>query len=265
MTPSGYPRFPLRRLVNRAGWSAVGMAATWPWSVQERSPPGAGDRANRGASCLNIVAALRPMPRARWQCLKIAGTGQPLGHPGEDRERVGPLQVVTLTPNPHQVGPAQAMRAGPGEDPVPRGQRAARAAPAGQAGVPRQGQDGSGAPGDTRDLAWSLRQLGKDPSLRYTDPGRALLRWLEAHACGPRRVAGLIDMAPSHCGYLVADIARECARQWQELATALDQRLRAGHTGSHEPGAVLAGQPPPPGRSGPQTACAELRTAKAVK
>jgi hypothetical protein len=28
--------------------------------------------------CLNIVAALRPMPQARWQCLKISGTGQRL-------------------------------------------------------------------------------------------------------------------------------------------------------------------------------------------
>jgi hypothetical protein len=34
------------------------------------------NRANRGAGCLNIVAALRPMPRARWQCLKISGAGQ---------------------------------------------------------------------------------------------------------------------------------------------------------------------------------------------
>ena len=29
-----------------------------------------------GAGCLNMVAALRPMPLARWQCLKISGTGQ---------------------------------------------------------------------------------------------------------------------------------------------------------------------------------------------
>jgi imidazolonepropionase-like amidohydrolase len=32
--------------------------------------------AERGARCLNIVAALRSMPQARWQCLKISGTGQ---------------------------------------------------------------------------------------------------------------------------------------------------------------------------------------------
>jgi hypothetical protein len=155
-------------------------------------------------------------------------------------------------------------RLGRGQDPVPRGQRAALAAPAGQASAPRPGQDGSGAPGDTRDLAWSLRQLGKDPSLRYTEPGRALLRWLEAHACGPRRVAGLTDTLPSHCGYLIADIARQCAREWQDLATALEHRLRAGHTGSHEPGTVLAGQPPPPERSAPLTARAESHKVKAL-
>ena len=28
-----------------------------------------------GAGCLNMVAALRPMPLARWQCLNFSGTG----------------------------------------------------------------------------------------------------------------------------------------------------------------------------------------------
>jgi hypothetical protein len=148
-------------------------------------------------------------------------------------------------------------RLGRGEDPVPRGQRATRAAHAGHASRPRLSDDGSQAPADTRDLAWSLRQLGKDPSLRYTEPGRALLRWLEAHACGPRRVAGLIDMVPSHCRYLIADIARQCAREWQQLATALEQNLRTGHTGKHEPGTVPAGPPPPPESLTPLTACTE--------
>jgi hypothetical protein len=146
-------------------------------------------------------------------------------------------------------------RMGRGEDPVPPSQRPARTAHTGHAGRPRQGDDGSQAPGDTRDLAWSLRQLGKDPSLRYTEPGRALLRWLEAHADGPRRVAGLTGRVPPHCGYLIADIARQYAQQWHELAAGLDQRLRAGHTSNHEQDAVPPGQAPPPERLAPLTAC----------
>jgi len=125
-----------------------------------------------------------------------------------------------------------------GEDPVPRNQRAtnAEAGHAGQGGSHANGEH----PGGARDLAWSLDQLSKDPSLRYTESGRILLRWLETHARGPGPAAGLIDMVPSHCGYLIADIARKCAHEWQQLATALDQRLQTGHTpkptGTRPPG-----------------------------
>jgi len=111
-----------------------------------------------------------------------------------------------------------------GENPVPRAANAARAGHPGQGRSHANGED----PGGARDLAWSLDQLSKDPSLRCTESGRALLRWLETHARGPRPAAGLIDTVPSHCGYLIADIARKCAREWQELATALEQRLRTG-------------------------------------
>jgi len=125
-----------------------------------------------------------------------------------------------------------------GEDPVPRNQHGLRAARA--AGRPGTGHDDGDDPAGARDLARSLHQLSKDPSVRYTESGRALLQWLEAHARGPGPVAALIDTVPSHCGYLIADIARTCSRQWQELATALDQRLRAGHTASRDQHAAPA-------------------------
>jgi hypothetical protein len=131
-----------------------------------------------------------------------------------------------------------------GQDPIPRTQHSVSAARPGHAGL--GGSDANGEHrGGPRDLAWSLDQLGKDPSVRYTESGRALLRWLEAHARGPRLGAGLIDTVPSHCGYLIADIARTCSRQWQELATALDQRLRAGHAASPDEHTAAASNTPP--------------------
>jgi hypothetical protein len=110
-----------------------------------------------------------------------------------------------------------------GEDPVPGSQRSA--AQAGDGGRPRISPANGEHPAAVRDLAWSLRQLGKDPSIRYTESGRALLRWLETYARGPRPAPGLIEMVPAHCAYLIADIARKCSRDWQELATTLEQRL----------------------------------------
>src|SRR5690242_18297454 len=66
--------------------AARSLPATKPRSVLEEGRPGAGDRASRGAGCLNIVAVLRQMPLARWQCLKISGTGV---------SRTGPNGYVT--------------------------------------------------------------------------------------------------------------------------------------------------------------------------
>jgi ParB-like chromosome segregation protein Spo0J len=76
-----------------------------------------------------------------------------------------------------------------------------------------------------RSLDRSLHRLACDPSLRYSDSGRRLLRWLEIHARGPGAAEELIDAVPAHCGYVVAEIARQCARQWLSLADALEHRL----------------------------------------
>lgn len=129
-----------------------------------------------------------------------------------------------------------------GEDPVPR-LRPSRASHASHVDRPGISHDDSEDPGSARDLAWSLRQLGKDPSVRYTESGRTLLRWLEVHACGPSPAAGLIDKVSPHCGYLIADIARKCAREWQELATTLKQRLHTEQTASSQRPAALADHP----------------------
>ena len=118
------------------------------------------------------------------------------------------------------------------EDPVPRNQHAAGAAQPGYAGQAGNGRDNGGRSSSTRDLASSLNLLRKDPSMRYSQSGRDLLRELEAHARGPRPVEELIDAVPSHCAYLIADVARKCAREWQELAITLEKRLRAGNTAS---------------------------------
>jgi hypothetical protein len=47
-----------------------------PSALGQDGCPGSGEHAGRGSGCLNLMAALRPMPLARWQYLKIFGTGQ---------------------------------------------------------------------------------------------------------------------------------------------------------------------------------------------
>jgi ParB-like chromosome segregation protein Spo0J len=114
-----------------------------------------------------------------------------------------------------------------GDDPVPREKNAARHGQAPAGGKQTTRGDDNGSPrGAGADIASSVAELAKDPSLRYTESGRALLRLLELQAQAPGSVQALTDEVPPHCGYLVADIARECARQWRALAATLEQRLR---------------------------------------
>lgn len=76
---------------------------------------------------------------------------------------------------------------------------------------------------------WSLHRLRRDPSLRYSEAGRELLRQLEFHARGPKTVRALIEAVPSHCGFVIASLGREYARQWLELAETLENQLHNPH------------------------------------
>jgi ParB-like chromosome segregation protein Spo0J len=114
-----------------------------------------------------------------------------------------------------------------GDTLVPQAALKARTATRVAAGGPRIDNRGSRKSfGVDRSLDWSLQRLMRDPSLRYSEPGRRLLRMLELHARGPSAVEKLIDAVPAHCGYLVARLIRQSARRWLELADALEHARR---------------------------------------
>ncbi|MGO1052773.1 hypothetical protein [Crossiella sp. CA198] len=73
-----------------------------------------------------------------------------------------------------------------------------------------------------------LARLRLDPAVRFTEHGRAALRWLEARVLGPGDQTGLLTALPPHSARLVAGLARDCAQHWRRLAEDLD-RLAAEH------------------------------------
>jgi hypothetical protein len=79
---------------------------------------------------------------------------------------------------------------------------------------------------DRKDMASLLQSLGKDPSLRFNESGRALLRWLFTRADGIEQWEDLVSAVPPHCAYLLADVAANCADEWSAFAAQLRQRLR---------------------------------------
>jgi ParB-like chromosome segregation protein Spo0J len=76
-----------------------------------------------------------------------------------------------------------------------------------------------------RDCPALLQNLNSDPSLRYTETGRVLLRWLHVIAQGPGKGTDLINVLPPHCMYSVTQILRHCASQWLKAADQLEAQL----------------------------------------
>lgn len=104
-----------------------------------------------------------------------------------------------------------------GLDPVPDRMRAAERV---EAEVPA-------ARTEVRAPDVTLPILRRDPSLRFNEHGRLVLRWLEAHAVSSGEWAAVVNGVPSHCRELVADMARGCAEAWAEMAEALEREDKA--------------------------------------
>lgn len=108
-----------------------------------------------------------------------------------------------------------------GEDPVPaqlrRSATAARPAPRGGGRV------------QVTDVVGTLERLKRDPSLRLTESGRVLLRWLDGRVITDDDFAKVVKSIPPHCVDVVEAIARRCAQSWMELASLLREDGTAAH------------------------------------
>ena len=129
-----------------------------------------------------------------------------------------------------------------GLDPVPLRQRAAsgsqpaesRTAETQPGGFRAGGsQPGRPQPGDGDDGARErylsarmtpkiLESLRNDPSLRYNETGRVLLRLLALHTMSPADWEQLVSAVPLHRAQAVAQVARSSAEAWREFATRLE-------------------------------------------
>jgi hypothetical protein len=70
----------------------------------------------------------------------------------------------------------------------------------------------------------TLAVLRRDPSLRFTRTGRALLQWLGVSAADPDEMAQAI---PEYSTRSMAELARACADTWTRFAEAIELRDEA--------------------------------------
>jgi hypothetical protein len=67
-----------------------------------------------------------------------------------------------------------------------------------------------------------LQRLRRDPPVRSSERGRALLRLLSVVAIAINACNEFAEAAPIHCSGTIAEIARKNARAWQEIAEKFD-------------------------------------------
>lgn len=111
-----------------------------------------------------------------------------------------------------------------GADPVPARQRGDEADPR---GGPQRRADRSipqVAPVDPQE---ALRNLRQDPSLRFNEVGRTVLRLLEAGSVDSDQWAKLATSVPPHCADLVVEIARGCAQAYLQFAQQLEKNAHS--------------------------------------
>jgi ParB-like chromosome segregation protein Spo0J len=109
-----------------------------------------------------------------------------------------------------------------GEDPVPGALRARSSGPppASDRPVARQ------PPAHDRDAA--IQGLARDPSLRFTDSGRAVLRWLRSTTTVTDQCREFSAAVPAEVRPACADLARSYAADWLHFADQLERRAAAG-------------------------------------
>jgi ParB-like chromosome segregation protein Spo0J len=74
-----------------------------------------------------------------------------------------------------------------------------------------------------RQLAWSTiaAKLASDPSLRYSEGGRAFLRWMSMHCVDADEWRVFIDVVPVHWRATVASMAENMSSEWLQFAAQL--------------------------------------------
>lgn len=77
------------------------------------------------------------------------------------------------------------------------------------------------------DIDLILQRLRRDPSLRYTESGQSVLRWLSPRLLQISKLEEVADSIPSRWVSDVIRIAYGCAEAWIEFAEQLEERSHA--------------------------------------
>lgn len=163
-----------------------------------RRPLSAAEGRRRAAEALTA----RPHAPLR-QIAKAAGVSVGTAHDVRERVRRGEDPVVPRDR----------------EEPRRPGGRQEPGAVAGEAAVTAEELERK-----ARNMRARLQSLRRDPSLRFSESGRELLRWLFLQYQAKAKYPHVVENIPPHLAETVAELALQCSDMWRSLAQELEDR-----------------------------------------
>lgn len=181
----------------------------------KRRPVVAGEGRQRAAEYINAHpdAALREVARESGVSLGTA-------HDVRERIRSGSLHVVEERESPADRAPDTPATSAAADRAVGAPVSAAESLSAG-------GRPARRGPGDVRPWPAVPAKLTGDPALRYTDGGRAFLRWMAMHSMQADEWREFIDAVPPRWLEEVAQVAAGMSEEWRQFADHLRCRQEA--------------------------------------
>ncbi|MGW1607058.1 ParB/RepB/Spo0J family partition protein [Streptomyces eurythermus] len=76
----------------------------------------------------------------------------------------------------------------------------------------------------SRNMRARLQSLRRDPSLRFSESGRELLRWFFLQYQAKAKYPHVVENIPPHLAATVAELAIQCSEMWRSLAQELEDR-----------------------------------------
>lgn len=206
-----------RILGSNPGWSdravaqATGLAAVTVGAIRRRASDGSvQSHTRRGRD-----GRIRPLNAAEGR--RLAGELITKRPDASLRQIAREAGVSTATVRDVRARLAQ------GQDPVPPKQRDAERNGR-RAREKRPHESASSGSRPAREPMVILQRLRRDPSLRSSDIGRTLLRWLATHTAGAGKWPDFLEHLPPHSTIMVTEMARGLADTWNHFADELEQR-----------------------------------------
>ncbi|GAB3874591.1 ParB N-terminal domain-containing protein [Kibdelosporangium lantanae] len=201
---AGRPQWSDRRIA-----AVTGLAASTVGAIRRRSTDRTVQSATAAANRIGRDGKVRPIDRTTGRLR------------ASEFIKTRPEASVREIARAAGVSPATALdvrnRMRDGMSPIPEG----RSGGSKKYPAPRTPLDR--AIGAEIDSGIVLQDLKKDPSLRFTEIGRALLRWLDTHTAGLEHWKQHADNVPAHSKHAIAKLARQNSDAWQELAQYLEK------------------------------------------